>query len=116
MNKITVDLSQPGATVSPLLHSLFAEHVGTCVEGGLWVGQDAAIPNVDGLRRDVLKALREIAPPVLRWPGGCFADAYRWRDGTGPQGRRPRRVTTRWGEDEVETNALGTHEFIRLCH
>jgi len=113
--KINVNLSHPGEPISPLLHGLFIEHLGTCIEGGLWVGVDSPISNVDGLRLDVLEALQKVQPPVIRWPGGCFADAYNWRDGVGPPETRPRRVTTRWGADEVDTNAFGTHEFMKVC-
>lgn len=105
---------QPYARIDPNLHGHFAEHLGTCIYEGLWVGEDSAIPNDGGLRTDVLMALRRIAPPVIRWPGGCFADTYNWSDGVGPVAERPRRVNVWWGED-IETNAFGTHEFLRLC-
>ena len=112
---ITLLAREPGATISPFLHGHFVEHLGEGVYPGLWVGPDSPIPNERGLRADALEALRELAPPVLRWPGGCFAEAYGWRDGVGPRESRPTRVLSRGGRDERESNALGTHEFIDLC-
>ena len=91
------------------------EHLGELIYDGVWVGEESEIPNQNGLRSDVLEALRELAPPLIRWPGGCFADSYNWRDGIGPRDHRPTRVTSRWGVDEIETNAFGTHEFMELC-
>ena len=75
--------------VRPELHSHFAEHLGSCIYGGLWVGKDSPIPNVDGYRKAAIDALKELGIPVLRWPGGCFADNYHWRDGIGPVSKRP---------------------------
>ena len=112
---ITLLAREPGPTISPFLHGHFIEHLGDLVYDGLWVGSEGEIPNQRGLRVAALDALREIAPPVLRWPGGCFADAYSWRDGIGPRETRPTRVTSRWNADEIESNAFGTHEFIDLC-
>lgn len=111
---ITVLLEEPIARIHPNVYGHFAEHLGACIYEGIWVGPESPIPNVDGIRRDVVDALRRIAPPVLRWPGGCFADDYHWEDGVGPQESRPSTVNLWWGED-IETNAFGTHEFIRLC-
>jgi alpha-N-arabinofuranosidase len=113
MTTISVQTDQSGTTINPNLYGHFAEHLGRCIYDGLWVGEDSPIPNIDGIRRDVVEALRRIAPPVLRWPGGCFADGYHWRDGIGPRAARPRRVSHWWWE--TETNAFGTHEFMRLC-
>lgn len=112
--RIVIALEEPIAYISPNLYGHFAEHLGACIDGGVWVGQSSAIPNVDGLRRDVIEALRRIRPAVLRWPGGCFADDYHWEDGVGPQATRPRRVNIWWGQS-IETNEFGTHEFIQLC-
>ena len=112
---ITLLAREPGPAISPFLHGQFIEHLGALVYDGLWVGLDSNVPQQRGLRVAVMDALREIAPPLLRWPGGCFADAYHWRDGIGPRKNRPTRVTSRWGADEIESNAFGTHEFIDLC-
>jgi alpha-N-arabinofuranosidase len=100
--------------VRPELHGHFAEHLGSCVYGGLWVGKDSRIPNVNGYRKQAIEYLRELGVPVLRWPGGCFADDYHWRDGIGPAEKRPKRVNIHWG-GYVEDNSFGTHEFIGLC-
>ncbi|MFE1666082.1 alpha-N-arabinofuranosidase [Microbacterium sp. P02] len=110
----TIDLAAEGATISRHLYGHFAEHLGRCVYGGFWVGEDAAIPNVRGIRLDVVDALRALDVPNLRWPGGCFADEYHWRDGIGPRADRPTMVNTNWG-DVIEDNAFGTHEFMDLC-
>jgi len=84
------------------------------VRGGLWVGAESKIANIGGIRSDVVAALKQIRPGVLRWPGGCFADDYHWEDGIGPRAQRPKRVNLWWGHD-VEDNGFGTHEFIQLC-
>lgn len=112
---VTILVDEPLGVISPLLHGHFAEHLGRCCNDGLWVGPDSPIPNEDGLRRDVLCALRELGLPVLRWPGGCYADTYHWRDGIGPREKRPRSLGESCGLRVVEDNGLGTHEFIRLC-
>lgn len=96
------------------IYGQFAEHLGTCIYGGLWVGEDSNIPNTNGYRTDVLNALKELKVPVLRWPGGCFADEYHWVDGIGPRENRPRMVNSNWG-GTVEDNSFGTHEFFNLC-
>ena len=108
------------ATVTPLLdrvdttlnipaeiYGQFAEHLGSCIYGGLWVGEDSDVPNTAGYRNDVLQALRDLHVPVMRWPGGCFADEYHWTDGIGPRHQRPRMVNTNWG---------GTVEDLSLIH
>lgn len=96
------------------IYGQFAEHLGTCIYGGLWVGESSKIPNTDGYRNDVLQALKDLKVPVLRWPGGCFADEYHWMDGIGPKENRPRMVNNNWG-GTVEDNSFGTHEFLNLC-
>lgn len=96
------------------IYGQFAEHLGTCIYGGLWVGEDSKIPNTQGYRNDVLEALKKLKVPVLRWPGGCFADEYHWMDGIGPKEKRPRMVNTNWG-GTIEDNSFGTHEFLNLC-
>ena len=103
-----------GYTISKEIYGQFAEHLGSCIYGGLWVGKDSPIPNTQGYRNDVLQALRDIKVPVMRWPGGCFADEYHWMDGVGPQEQRPRMVNNNWG-GTVEDNSFGTHEFLNLC-
>ncbi|WP_236030597.1 alpha-N-arabinofuranosidase [Paractinoplanes lichenicola] len=109
---INVDVDGP--RISRHLYGHFAEHLGRCVYGGFYVGEDSAIPNEGGIRLDVVEALRALRIPNLRWPGGCFADEYHWRDGVGPKKRRPVMVNTHWGGVE-ENNHFGTHEFMALC-
>ena len=111
---IHIDARHPGATINKNLYGQFSEHLGRCIYGGLFVGKDSPIPNVNGMRTDVVEALKKLQVPVLRWPGGCFADEYHWRDGIGPQEGRRRMVNTNWG-GVVEDNSFGTHEFIELC-
>ncbi len=101
-------------TISPCIYGHFAEHLGRCIYGGLYVGEESSIPNRNGLRSDVVGALRRLRIPVLRWPGGCFADTYHWQDGIGPQGQRKTIVNTNWG-GVSEDNSFGTHEFLELC-
>src|SRR4051794_100868 len=103
MAKIIVHLDEPVAMIRPALHGQFAEHLGACIEGGVWVGEKSSIANIGGMRSDVIEALRGLHIPVLRWPGGCFADDYHWEDGVGPKSLRPRRVNLWWGES-IETN------------
>lgn len=96
------------------IYGHFSEHLGRCIYEGLWVGEDSTIPHTNGIRNDVVAALKQIRVPVLRWPGGCFADEYHWRDGIGaPEGRK-RMINTHWG-GVVENNHFGTHEFMELC-
>lgn len=115
-DKATVTLlnDSAGAIIMPEIYGQFAEHLGTCIYGGIWVGPDSPIPNTDGYRNDVLQAMRDLHIPVLRWPGGCFADEYHWMDGVGPRENRPRMVNNNWG-GTVEDNSFGTHEFFNLC-
>ena len=103
-----------GQIIPKEIYGQFAEHLGSCIYGGLWVGPDSEIPNIDGYRTDVLEALKTLKVPVMRWPGGCFADEYHWRDGIGPREDRPRMVNSNWG-GTVEDNSFGTHEFLNLC-
>ncbi|QCB94993.1 alpha-N-arabinofuranosidase [Cellulomonas shaoxiangyii] len=109
-----IDLDLPGPTISRHVYGHFAEHLGRCIYGGFWVGEDSDVPNERGIRTDVVEALRALKIPNLRWPGGCFADDYHWRDGIGPRDQRPRMVNSHWG-DVVEDNSFGTHEFMDLC-
>ena len=111
---VTVHPQQGTQIINKEICGQFAEHLGTCIYGGLWVGEDSSIPNVKGYRTDVLEALKKLKVPVLRWPGGCFADEYHWMDGIGPREKRPKMVNTNWG-GTVEDNSFGTHEFLNLC-
>lgn len=107
------DLDVTGPTISRHLYGHFAEHLGRCIYGGFWVGEDSPIPNIGGIRQDVVEALRALDIPNLRWPGGCFADNYHWRNGIGPRESRPRTINLLWGGVE-ENNHFGTHEFLHL--
>ncbi len=114
MTKIAISLNDTIGTINPNIYGHFAEHLGWCIYGGVWVGEDSPIPNTGGIRNDVVAALKKMKPGVIRWPGGCFADDYHWQDGVGPREQRPRRVNIHWGE-VVESNQFGTQEFIRFC-
>ncbi|WOF45510.1 alpha-N-arabinofuranosidase [Sphingopyxis indica] len=103
----------PGPVYNKEIFTQFAEHLGNGIYGGLWVGTDSKIPNTNGFRNDVVSALRNLSVPVIRWPGGCFADEYHWREGIGPQGERPVKINTHWG-GVTESNSVGTHEFFEL--
>jgi len=96
------------------IYGHFSEHLGRCIYDGLWVGENSNIPNVNGVRKDIIDALKHIKIPNLRWPGGCFADEYHWMDGIGPRADRPKMINTHWG-GVVEDNSFGTHEFLNLC-
>ncbi|PHV69922.1 alpha-N-arabinofuranosidase [Sporanaerobium hydrogeniformans] len=96
------------------LQGHFSEHLGRCIYEGLYVGEESPIPNKKGMRIDVVEALKNIQIPVLRWPGGCFADEYHWKDGIGPKETRKKMINTHWGGG-VEDNSFGTHEFMELC-
>jgi alpha-N-arabinofuranosidase len=113
-NKIIVYTDSIQGQINKHIYGHFAEHLGRCIYGGFWVGEDSPIPNTRGIRNDVVKALREINIPNLRWPGGCFADTYHWKDGIGPKSERNKLVNTSWG-GVVEDNSFGTHEFMDLC-
>jgi alpha-N-arabinofuranosidase len=104
----------PGPIIHRNVYGHFAEHLGRCIYEGIWVGEDSTIPHTRGIRNDVVAALRKLDIPVLRWPGGCFADEYHWKDGIGPRHQRPRMINTHWG-GVVENNHFGTHEFLDLC-
>lgn len=100
--------------IEPEIYGHFSEHLGRCIYEGLYVKEDSGIPNKNGMRTDVVEALKEMQIPVLRWPGGCFADEYHWKDGIGPKETRKRMINTHWG-GVVEDNSFGTHEFFELC-
>ncbi len=110
---INVHLERPIGVISKHIYGHFAEHLGRCIEEGIWVGEESSIPNEAGVRKDMVAALRAIRAPIVRWPGGCFADAYDWRDGIGPRDQRPRRLNVWW--DKEEDNHFGTDEFVQFC-
>jgi alpha-N-arabinofuranosidase len=114
-NKGSISLfpDQAKLKINKDIYGHFAEHLGACIYGGFWVGEKSPIPNTDGIRNDVVNALRQISIPNLRWPGGCFADTYHWKDGIGPKEKRPSIINTNWG-GVTEDNSFGTHEFMRL--
>lgn len=111
--QLFIDASREEVQINKNIYGHFAEHLGGCIYGGIWVGPESNIPNTRGIRNDVVSALRKLNVPVLRWPGGCFADTYHWRDGIGPREQRPNRINTFWG-DVIESNHFGTHEFMDL--
>ncbi len=111
---LTIHADQSGATINRNIYGHFSEHLGRCIYEGFWVGEDSPIPNTRGIRNDVVAALKKLNLPQLRWPGGCFADEYHWKDGIGPREKRAKIYNSHWG-GVVETNAFGTHEFLDLC-
>lgn len=110
--KITLT-KEKGPKISKYIYGQFAEHLGRCIYEGIYVGENSSIPNVNGMRTDVVEALKNIKIPVLRWPGGCFADEYHWKDGIGPKENRKKIVNTNWG-GVTENNHFGTHEYFEL--
>ncbi len=114
MFKLYINPALQKGHINPEIQGHFSEHLGRCIYEGLYVGENSQIPNVNGMRSDVVEALREIKIPVLRWPGGCFADEYHWKDGIGPKESRKKMINTHWG-GVVEDNSFGTHEFMELC-
>src|SRR4029453_8540063 len=108
---LVVEDREAGATISRDIFGQFAEHLGTGIYGGVGVGEDSDIPNLRGIRTDVVSALRALRVPNVRWPGGCFADEYHWRDGIGPRAQRPVTLNPNWG-GVTESNHFGTHEFF----
>ncbi len=120
---IEILLNEPLGTVAPELYGHFTEHIGAVVYDGIWVGENSKIPNTGGIRQALVDGLKKIQAPVIRWPGGCFADSYDWRDGIGPRDKRPRR-TNFWvdamrsapdGPQKYDPNQFGTTEFVRFC-
>ena len=113
-NHIVLNTDVTKGTINKNIYGHFAEHLGRCIYEGIWVGEESSIPNTNGIRNDVLQALKDLHIPLLRWPGGCFADEYHWRDGVGPHEGRKHMINTHWG-GVVENNHFGTHEFMMLC-
>lgn len=114
MAKLAINEWKKEGRIEPEIYGHFSEHLGRCIYEGIYVGENSGIPNVNGMRTDVVEALKELKVPVLRWPGGCFADEYHWRDGIGPKEKRKKMINTHWG-GVVEDNSFGTHEFMELC-
>lgn len=114
MNHITIRADLAKHQISRHIYGHFAEHLGRGIYGGFWVGEGSTIPNTRGIRDDIVRALRAIRAPNIRWPGGCFADEYHWMDGIGPRDKRPAMINTLWGQ-VIDNNHFGTHEFLDLC-
>ena len=114
MYKMQIHADKIKGKINREIYGHFSEHLGRCIYGGIYVGENSPIENVNGMRKDVVDALKEIRLPVLRWPGGCFADEYHWMDGIGPKEKRKKIVNTHWG-GVIEDNSFGTHEYFELC-
>jgi alpha-N-arabinofuranosidase len=124
---VEILLDEPVGTIAPEIYSHFVEHLGTVVYGGIWVGENSKIPNIGGIRKELVEKLRKVRPAVVRWPGGCFADQYDWRDGVGERSKRPRRTnywvdakewsknSSKTGPQRFDPNHFGTIEFFRFC-
>ena len=113
-NTLTLHIDSSKTKIAKEIYGHFSEHLGTCIYEGIFVGEDSEIPNINGYRTDVVEALKTLKVPVLRWPGGCFADTYHWKDGIGPKEDRPSIVNVFWG-GVTEDNSFGTHEFLDFC-
>ena len=116
MKKISmmINAADKRGRINPEIYGHFAEHLGRCIYNGIYVGENSSIPNVKGIRTDIVEAFKKIKLPVLRWPGGCFADEYHWMDGIGEKSKRKKMINTNWG-GVTEDNSFGTHEFFELC-
>jgi alpha-L-arabinofuranosidase len=123
--KIEILLDEPVGEISPDLYGHFTEHIGGVIYDGIWVGENSRVPNIGGIRTALVEHMRRLKPPVVRWPGGCFADSYNWRDGIGPRSQRPHR-TNFWindgflqrapdGPQKYDPNQFGTNEFVHFC-
>ncbi|TVY07888.1 alpha-N-arabinofuranosidase [Paenibacillus cremeus] len=116
MTSISIRLDEEIGRINPNIYGHFVEHLGGVVYDGIWVGEDSEIPNIHGFRQELVEKLKAIQPGVIRWPGGCFAETYDWRDGIGPREQRP--TTVNWwymNDGKFESNQVGTHEFIEFC-
>jgi alpha-N-arabinofuranosidase len=113
-NKLVVHTAEAKQRINKNIYGHFAEHLGRCVYDGIWVDEDSSVPNTRGIRNDIVEALKAIQAPVIRWPGGCFADEYHWKDAIGPRASRKKITNTHWG-GTVENNRFGTHEFFDFC-
>src|SRR6478736_7771436 len=114
-NTIVLQADKGKDIINKNIYGHFAEHLGHCIYGGMYVGDNnTKIPNKDGVRLDVIDALKKLKVPVLRWPGGCFADTYHWKDGVGPKDKRPSMLNVWWGNVK-EDNSFGTNEFLNMC-
>lgn len=114
MAKYIINTDKKISKINKEIYGHFSEHLGRCIYEGIYVGENSDIPNTNGMRTDVVQALKEMKIPVLRWPGGCFADEYHWKDGIGPKEKRKKLINTHWG-GTIEDNSFGTHEFMELC-
>ena len=112
--KVVIDGSMPSHQINRHIYGHFSEHLGRCIYDGFWVSDTMKVAKQGRIRLDIVEALKKIKIPNLRWPGGCFADEYHWRDGIGPRAARPTMVNTHWG-NVVEDNSFGTNEFLELC-
>ena len=114
-NKLTVNADQGKEVISKHIYGHFSEHLGHCIYGGYWVGENSPIPNTRGIRNDVVKALKDLSIPNLRWPGGCFADEYHWMDGIGPRNQRPKMVNFHPPSNRHRCNVRGVRKNARRC-
>ena len=115
MAQTSIDITDTGKVkISRHIYGHFAEHLGRCIYDGFYVGEKSTIPNTEGVRNDIIAALKKMKIPMLRWPGGCFADTYHWKDGIGPKDKRPSMVNRWWG-GVTEDNSFGSHEFLNMC-
>ncbi len=113
-NKIVLNIDKPGSKIDKNIYGQFAEHLGRCIYDGIYVGDTSKIPNIRGFRTDIIEALKDLKVPLVRWPGGCFADTYHWKDGIGAKTSRPSIINIHWG-GVTEDNSFGTHEFLDYC-
>jgi alpha-L-arabinofuranosidase len=124
-SRVEILVNEPVADISPNIYGHFVEHLGAVVYDGIWVGENSRVPNTNGIRQSLIDALKRIKAPLFRYPGGCFADSYNWRDGIGERAKRPRRTNFWYGvagkevpldsPARIEPNEFGTNEFLRFC-